>query len=193
MLKTIGIVVLAVLAIILGLAATKPDTFAVTRTVTIKAPPEKIHPLVADFRNWPSWSPWEKMDPDMKRTYSGPQGGVGAVYAWDGNDQVGAGRMEITGMSVPGSVDIKLDFTRPFESNNKTQFRFEPQGADTQVTWNMSGPMPFISKLMSVFVSMDSMIGPDFEKGLAQMKTMAEQPAAAPSTAPASPPPVAAL
>lgn len=177
MMKTIGIVVLAALAIILGIAATKPDTFTVTRAISIKAPPEKIQPLVADFRNWPSWSPWEKMDPAMKRTYSGPPAGVGSVYAWDGNDEVGAGRMEITAMSVPSEVDIKLDFTRPFESNNRTQFLLEPKGADTQVTWKMSGPMPFISKLMSVFVSMDRMIGPDFEKGLAQMKAVAEQPA----------------
>jgi hypothetical protein len=174
MLKTVGVVLLAAIAIILGLAAAKPDTFTVTRHIEIQAPPETIHPLVADFRNWTSWSPWEGLDPTMRRTYSGAQSGVGSVYAWDGNDQVGAGRMEIVGMSPPRDIAIQLDFVRPFESANQTRFMLEPRGDSTKVIWQMSGPMPFISKIMSVFVSMDSMIGPDFEKGLARIKALAE-------------------
>ena len=174
MLKTVGVVLLAAIAIILGLAATKPDTYTVTRNIEIAAPPETIHPLVSDFRNWTSWSPWEGIDPTMRRTYSGAASGVGAVYARDGNDEVGAGRMEIVSMSAPRDVGIQLAFTRPFESVNETRFMFEPRDGTTQVTWRMSGPMPFISKIMSVFVSMDSMIGPDFEKGLARIKTLAE-------------------
>lgn len=184
MLKTIGVVLLAAIAIILGLAATKPDTYTVTRRIEIAAAPETIHPLVSDFRNWTAWSPWEGLDPSMRRTYSGAQSGVGAVYAWEGNDEVGAGRMEIVRMSAPRDIDIRLDFMRPFESANETRFEFEPRGGTTQVTWQMNGPMPFISKIMSVFVSMDSMIGPDFEKGLARIKALAERGAARPAEAP---------
>ena len=174
MIKKIALAVAAILLIILGLAATKPDSFTVKREIAIKAPPEKIAPLIADFHQWGSWSPWEHLDPKMQRTFSGAPAGPGAVYAWQGDDKVGAGRMEITGQN-PSKVDIKLDFLKPFESHNTTEFVLTPQGDTTTVTWNMSGPMPFISKIMTVFVSMDSMIGKDFEKGLATMKTVAEK------------------
>lgn len=176
--KKIGLVLLAVIAIILGIAATKPNEFSVSRTATIKAPAAKVYPLVADFHNWPAWSPWERLDPNMKRTLTGAPMGTGAVYAWDGNKDVGAGRMEILSATEPSAVDIKLDFIRPFESASTTRFDFAPAAnpADgTQVTWTMKGPMPFVSKLMSVFVSMDSMIGKDFEKGLSQLKAAAEK------------------
>jgi hypothetical protein len=175
MIKKIAIGLLAVIAIILGLAATKPDTFTVQRTASIKAAPDKLLPLVSDFHNWASWSPWEKLDPNMQRTFTGAASGKGAVYAWKGNADVGQGRMEITDVAAPNKVDIKLDFIDPFESSNTTVFTFTPQGEATVVTWTMSGPMPFISKIMSVFTSMDAMIGPDFEKGLAQMKAVAEK------------------
>lgn len=175
MIKKIGLVLLALIAIVLGLAATKPDTFSVRRTITINAAPEKIHPLVADFHNWPAWSPWEKLDPDMRRTFSGAPSGKGAVYAWDGNSDVGAGRMEIVDTAAPGRVDIRLQFLRPMETTSNTRFTLEPRDGGTEVTWYMTGPMPFISKVMSVFVSMDSMIGADFDKGLAQMKAAAEK------------------
>lgn len=175
MLKKIAIAVVVIVVGILGLAATKPDTFAVTRSITIKAPPEKIVPLVNDFHNWPSWSPWERLDPNMQRTFSGPASGTGAVYAWKGNDDVGQGRMEITSQSLPSKVNIKLDFIEPFPMSSVTEFTFAPQGENTTVTWNMSGPMPFISKLMTVFMSMDAMVGKDFEKGLANMKAAAEK------------------
>ncbi len=175
MLKKIAIALVVILAIIAGLALTKPDTFTVQRVTTIKAPPEKIMALVSDFHNWPTWSPWEKLDPNMERTFSGAANGKGAVYAWKGNSDVGRGRMEITDYAAPTSVTIKLDFYEPMELSNVTQFVLTPQGENTTVTWNMNGPMPFISKVMSVFTSMDAVIGRDFEKGLTQLKAAAEK------------------
>ncbi|CAN7447938.1 SRPBCC family protein [Pseudoduganella sp. LjRoot289] len=175
MLKKIAIVIVAIAVIILGLALAQPNSFTVTRSTTIKAPPEKIYPLISDFHNWTMWSPWEHLDPKMVRTYSGAASGAGAIYNWEGNDQVGAGRMEITGVAAPGKVDIKLDFLKPFESHNTTVFTLEPKGDGTNVVWTMTGPSAFITKLMGVFVSMDKMVGPDFEKGLASMKAVAEK------------------
>lgn len=175
MLKKIAIGLVAAIAIILGLAATKPDTFTVQRSIAIKAAPEKIIPLISDFHNWTSWSPWEALDPNMQRTYSGSASGIGAIYNWKGNSDVGEGRMEITSLAAPARVGIKLDFIDPFESSNVTEFVLAPQGEMTTVTWNMTGPMPFISKIMCVFTSMDKMIGPDFERGLAKMKAVAEK------------------
>ena len=174
MIKKIALAVVAILLVILGLAAMKPDSFAVRREIALKAPPARIAPLIADFHQWGSWSPWEHLDPKMQRTFSGAPSGPGAVYAWQGNDDVGAGRMEVTGQD-PSKVAIKLDFLKPFESSNTAEFVLTPQGDTTTVSWTMSGPMPFISKLMTVFVSMDAMIGKDFEKGLAAMKTVAEK------------------
>lgn len=175
MLKKIALAVLAIIVIILGMAAMKPDTFTVKRVVSIKAPPEKIAPLLTDFHQWASWSPWEHLDPAMKRTFSGAPAGKGAIYEWEGNKDVGKGRMEILDASTPAKTVIKLDFLQPFESHNTTVFTLVPQGDMTEVSWDMSGPMPFISKIMSVFASMDAMIGKDFEKGLANMKAAAEK------------------
>jgi hypothetical protein len=170
-----GGLLLAIVAVILALAAMQPDQFSVKRSITIKAPPEKIIPLVSDFHQWAIWSPWEKLDPGMQRTFSGAPSGKGAIYNWKGNSDVGAGRMEITDVKVPTTVMIKLDFLDPFESHNQTEFDFASAGDTTTVTWNMTGPMPMMSKVMSVFMSMDSMIGKDFEKGLANMKAAAEK------------------
>lgn len=175
MLKKIALAALAIIVIILGMAAMKPDTFSVKRVVSIKAPPEKIAPLLTDFHQWASWSPWEHLDPAMKRTFSGAPSGKGAIYEWEGNKDVGKGRMEILDAGTPAKTVIKLDFLQPFESHNTTEFTLVPQGDVTQVSWDMTGPMPFISKIMSVFASMDSMIGKDFEKGLANMKAAAEK------------------
>ncbi len=175
MLKKIALAVLAIVIVILGMAAMKPDTFTVKRVVTIKAPPEKIAPLVTDFHQWASWSPWEHLDPAMKRTFSGAPAGKGAIYEWVGNKDVGKGRMEVLDAATPAKTVIKLDFLQPFESHNVTEFTLVPQGEMTQVTWDMTGPMPFISKIMSVFVRMDAMIGKDFERGLANMKATAEK------------------
>ena len=146
------------------------------RVTTIKAPPEAIMPLISDFHQWTRWSPWEHLDPKMQRTFSGAPAGKGAVYSWQGNSDVGEGRMEIIDFVPPGRIVIKLDFITPVESNNVTEFVLVPQGDQTVVTWKMKGPMPFVSKLMTVFASLDTLIGPDFERGLAKLKSAAEAP-----------------
>jgi hypothetical protein len=175
MLKKILIVLAILIVIILIIAATKPDTFSVERSTTIKATPEKIFPLLNDFHHWPAWSPWEKLDPAMTRTYSGAPAGQGAVYAWKGNSKVGEGRMEILESAPSSKITIKLDFIKPFEGHDITVYTLEPQGDSTKVTWSMNGPMPFVSKIMCVFMSMDKMIGKDFESGLANLKSLAEK------------------
>jgi len=175
MLKKIAAGLLVILIIIVGLALTKPDSYTVKREAVIKAPPEKIMALISDFRSWPAWSPWEKLDPNMQRTLSGTPSGKGAIYHWQGNSDVGQGRMEITEFAPPNKVVIKLDFLKPMESNNVTDFVLEPQGENTKVIWTMNGPMPFMFKLVSVFSSTDAMVGRDFEKGLTQLKAAAEK------------------
>jgi uncharacterized protein YndB with AHSA1/START domain len=175
MIKTIALVVFLLIAGILIFAATRPDSFRVQRATSIKAPPDRIFPLINEFDRWGAWSPYEKRDPAMKRTRSGAARGQGAVYAWDGNNQVGSGRMEITEASPPSKVVIKLDFFRPFEGHNTAEFTMEPQGDGTRVTWAMYGPASFVSKLMGIFFSMDNMIGRDFEAGLANLKALAEK------------------
>ena len=171
----IAIVLAIAIAIVLILAATKPDTFSVQRSATIKAPPEKIYPLLSDFNLWKGWSPWENRDPAMKRTYSGAAAGEGAVYAWDGDKNVGSGRMEILDASAPSKIVIKLDFLTPFEAHNTAEFTMLPQGDATNLTWLMHGPAPFISKLMHVFMNIDRMVGKDFEAGLANLKRLTEK------------------
>ncbi len=175
MFRTIAIVVISLIAALLIFATTQPDTFRVQRTTSIKAPPEKIAPLIIDFHSWGSWSPWEKMDPAMKRTYSGAASGKGAAYAWEGNSKVGEGRMEITEASPPSKVTIRLDFIKPFEGHNIAEFTLEPKGDSTNVSWAMHGPTPYIAKIIGVFVSMDRMIGKDFETGLSNLKAVAEK------------------
>jgi uncharacterized protein YndB with AHSA1/START domain len=173
-LKIIGLIVAGALIGVLGYAATKPDTFTVQRSIAINASPEKIYPLIADFKNWGAWSPFEKMDPSMKRTMSGAASGTGAVYAWEGNSNAGSGRMEITGATPPDKVTIKLDFTKPFPANNVVNFTLAPSGDGTTVRWAMQGRNTYVAKLMSVFFSMDHMVGGQFETGLAAMKAAAE-------------------
>lgn len=178
MLKTIaiiGVVIVVVAAALLVYAATKPDTLRVTRATSIKAPPEKIFALINDFRIWGSWSPYEKKDPAMKRTLSGIASGKGAVYAWEGDKNVGTGRMEITDTSPPSKVTIKLDFVKPFEAHNIVNFTLDRQGDSTKVTWDMQGRTPYIGKVIGIFIDMDNMIGKDFEDGLANLKTLAEK------------------
>jgi len=171
----IAIVLAVAIAIVLILAMTKPDRFRVERAAAIKAPPEKIFALIDDFHQWRSWSPWEDRDPAMKRTYEGAERGKGAVYAWDGNKNVGAGRMEILTAAAPSTIVIKLDFIRPFEGHNTAEFTMQPQGGATNVIWAMHGPAPLMHKVMQVFMNMDRMIGKDFETGLANLKTAAER------------------
>ncbi|HEX2198788.1 MAG TPA: SRPBCC family protein [Burkholderiales bacterium] len=169
-----GLLVL-LLAAVLVVAATRPDNFSVRRAASIEAPPEKIFPLINDFTRWNAWSPYEKKDPAMKRSFSGPAAGKGAVYAWQGNGDVGQGRMEIADAVAPARVTLKLDFVKPFEAHNKVDFTLEPKGGATEVTWAMDGPMPFISKVVTLFVDMDRMVGGDFEAGLANLKAIAEK------------------
>lgn len=175
MFKTIAIVAVVLIVAILIFAATKPDTFRIQRTASIKAPPEKIFSLINDLHSWDTWSPWEKMDPAMKRTHSGAGQGKGAVYEWDGNQKVGQGRMEITETSPPSKVVIKLDFVKPFEAHNVAEFTLQAKGDATDVTWAMYGRSPYMAKVIHVFFSMDSMVGKQFETGLANLKTITEK------------------
>lgn len=172
----IAAIVLAIaIAIVLILAATKPDTFSVQRAAIVKAPPEKLFPLINDFRQWASWSPYEHKDPAMKRTFSGAVRGNGAVYAWEGDKNVGHGRMEILDATPPSKIVIKLDFFTPFEAHNTAEFTMAPQGDETRLTWRMQGPAPFMAKIMHVFINIDNMVGKDFEAGLANLKRLAEK------------------
>ncbi len=174
-LAIIGVIVVGAIAGILIYATTQPDTFRVQRTVSIKAPPEKIFALINDFKAWPLWSPYEKKDPAMKRSYSAVTAGKGATYAWEGNKEVGQGSMEIM-ESSPAKVVTRLDFTKPFEAHNNGEFILEPKAdKTTSVTWAIHGPMPFLSKVICTFMSMDSMIGKDFEQGLASLKAAVEK------------------
>jgi uncharacterized protein YndB with AHSA1/START domain len=175
MLKKILIVVVVAIAALLGYAATRPDSFRVERKAVIQAPPEKVFGLINDFRQWPQWSPWEHLDPNMKRTLAGPQAGPGASYAWEGNKDVGSGRMEIKQSEPPSKVNIQLDFLQPFEAHNTAEFTLAPHDTGTEVTWAMYGQANYMTKLMCIFFSMDKMVGPDFEKGLANMKVIAEK------------------
>ena len=172
---TIAVVLAIAIAIVLILAATKPNNFSIERATTIKAPPERIFPLINDFHQWGTWSPWENKDPAMKRTFDGAASGKGAVYAWDGNKNVGSGRMEIIEASTPSKIVIKLDFLKPFEAHNTAEFTMLPQGDATNVSWLMHGPAPFMSKMMQVFINLDHMIGKDFEIGLANLKRLTEK------------------
>jgi hypothetical protein len=177
MLQTI-VIILAVLIVIvvalLAFAATKPNTVRYTRSTRINAAPEKIAALITDFHKWRLWSPWEKKDPNLKRTYSGKDSGVGAVYAWEGNKNVGSGRMEILEAS-PRRIRIQLDFITPFKASNMAEFDLTPQGGTTDVNWVLTAENVFIGKVMSIFLDFDKLIGKDFESGLAEMKATAER------------------
>jgi hypothetical protein len=171
----VAVVLVIAIAVVLILAATKPDRFSVQRATTVKASPETIFPLISDFHQWGSWSPYEHRDPAMKRSYSGAASGKGAVYAWDGNKNVGSGRMEILDASAPSKIVIKLDFFTPFEGHNTAEFTMLPYRDVTSLTWLMHGPAPLMSKLMQVFMNIDNMIGKDFEVGLANLKKLTEK------------------
>jgi hypothetical protein len=149
--------------------------FEVVRSTTIAAPPERVHGLIDDFHAWRAWSPWEDVDPDLRRDYSGPDSGVGAKYAWEGNRKAGKGNMEIVA-STPELVEVRLQFEKPWKATNQTLFELAPSGdGATGVTWRMRGRTTGVAALFSRFMSMDKMVGGDFEKGLARMKAAAEQ------------------
>lgn len=168
------LVIAALVGGLLIYAAMRPDTFRVERHVVIDRPAADIFPLLEDFHAWTQWSPWEGLDPNLKRTYRGADRGKGAVYEWEGNGKVGKGHMEIIRSDSPTHLTIDLSFLRPFKAENAAAFDLEPQGSGTEVSWAMYGPLPFASKLMSVFVSMDQLIGKDFEKGLGKLKAAVE-------------------
>lgn len=175
MFKLVAAVVVLLILGVLGFAATRPDTFRVQRSASIKAPPEKLFPLIEDFHQWEAWSPWEGIDPDLKRTYSGAPSGRGAVYEWNGNKNVGHGRMEIVESTPPSKVVIKIDFITPFEAHNTVEFTLVPRGDSTEVTQAMYGQNSFMAKLMGLFFSMDKMVGDKYEQGLASLKRIAEK------------------
>ncbi len=175
MFKKIAIAVVVLVLGILAFAATRPDTFHVERSASIKAPPEKIFVILNDFKRWDAWSPWEKKDPAMKRTFGPVTSGKGAYYAWEGNKEVGKGSMEITESTPSSRLALKLDFMEPFEAHNTVNYTLTPTGDATKVTWAIDGPVPFISKVICLFVNMDQMVGKDFEAGLANLKAVAEK------------------
>jgi hypothetical protein len=168
----IGLVILIVLLVII--IATRPSTFHVQRAITIAAPAENVFARINDFRNWGAWSPWEKKDPDMKRTFGDQTAGVGGTYAWAGDKNVGEGRMTIERSERPSLVQIKLEFFKPFAGTNTATIALAPSPAGTTVTWSMDGRYNFASKAFSMVMDMDKMIGNDFEAGLAAIKAQAE-------------------
>ncbi len=173
--KRIFLVLGAVVVIFAVYVATRPSEYKVERSLVVNAPASEIFPRVATFQKWTTWSPWAHLDPGMKVEYSGPKGGVGSVYYWKGNDKVGEGRMTVTGATQDWLVEIKLDFIKPWEQTSKTSFTFQPEGSGTKVTWSMTGERDFVGKLFGIFMDMDKMVGPDFEKGLLALKTKADE------------------
>ena len=175
----ITLIVLAVIAVgiagILAYAATRPDDFRVQRSAVIKAPPEKIFPFINDFKQWGAWSPYENIDPAMKRIYGATTAGKGATYAWEGNGNVGSGSMEILNAPAPSQVTIKLDFMKPFEAHNTADFTLVPSGDTTTVTWAMHGPVRYKFKIAHLFMNVDKMVGGQFADGLAKLKAAAEK------------------
>jgi len=164
-----------VVAGFLVIVALQPSDFRIERSATMRSPAQAPYAQVNDFKNWAAWSPWEKIDPALKRSYEGPQAGTGASYAWQGNKDVGEGRMTITD-SRPGElVRIRLEFFKPFAATNTAEFRFKNSGESTAVTWTMTGQNNFLSKAICLFVDMDKMVGGMFEQGLTQMKTVVER------------------
>jgi hypothetical protein len=176
MLKWTLAAVAAVIVVFLIVVALQPSDFKVERSATMRAPAPAAFAQVNDFQNWQAWSPWEKVDPALKRQFEGPKAGAGAVYAWQGNKDVGEGRMTIM-ESRPGElVRIKLEFFKPFAATNTAEFSFKPAGADTTaVTWSMAGQNNFLSKAICLFVDMDRMVGGMFDQGLTQMKAIVER------------------
>jgi hypothetical protein len=172
MLKKFAIGLGAVLVLLVGVIATRPGTFTLSRSATVPGTPDVAFALVNDFHQWSQWSPWDKLDADLKRTYSGSESGPGAIYEWTG-EKSGQGKMTIEETQANASIRIKLEFIKPFEATNSTVFTFQPAQDGTTVTWTMSGENNFMSKAFSLFFDMDSMVGKDFENGLANMKTAA--------------------
>jgi uncharacterized protein YndB with AHSA1/START domain len=175
MLKKALLALVLLIALLAAVISTRPAVYRVTRTATIAAPKERVFALLDDYHKWADWSPWAKLDPNMKVTYDGPATGVGASYSWVGDSAVGEGKMTTLESRPVEYMKIKLEFIKPFESNSIAEFTLKPEGAGTNVSWDMSGKADFMTKAFTLFSSMDSMVGPDFEKGLLQMKKLAEE------------------
>jgi len=173
-LKKILIGFVVVIAVFLGVVAMQPGEWRVTRSSTMAAPAAAVFAQVNDFHRWEAWSPWEKLDPTMKRSFEGAPSGTGAIYAWVGNSDVGEGRMTLTESRPAELVRIRLDFVKPFEATSMVEFAFKAEGDKTTVAWTMEGKNNFVCKAFSLFMNTDKMVGGDFEKGLAQLKSVAE-------------------
>ena len=173
-LRMLFLLIVVVIAVVLCMAALKPNTFHVERSALIPAAPDAVFATVNDFHRWPAWSPWEKIDPAMKTTYGGADRGKDATYAWVGNDKAGEGKMTITESAPASHIGIQLDFIKPFAASNQVGFDFKPEGEGTRVTWSMDGASPFMMKVITVFMNMDQTIGKDFEKGLAALPAAVE-------------------
>ncbi|MGE5193981.1 MAG: SRPBCC family protein [Deltaproteobacteria bacterium] len=172
--KKIFLSLAAIVVVFVGVVAMQPSDFRVTRSTTIAAPPADVFAQVNDFHNWEAWSPWAKLDPAARNSFEGASAGTGAIFKWSGNDKVGEGKMTLTESRPHELIRIKLEFVRPFADTSTTEFTFKPEGGQTVVTWSMFGRKNFVSKAVCLFMNMDKMLGGDFEKGLAQMKTVAE-------------------
>jgi len=180
MLKKILIGLAVVVLVFAVVVALQPSDFRVARSATIAAPPAVVFSQVNDFHKWEAWSPWAKMDPAAKNTFAGAPAGTGAVFTWDGNSKVGEGRMTLTESRPSDLIRIQLDFVRPFKGTSTAEFTFRPEGNQTVVTWTMAGKNNFVARAICLFMSMDKMVGGEFEKGLAQMKAIAERAASRP-------------
>ena len=174
MLKKILIALAVIIVVLVVIVALQPSDFRVTRSTTISAPPPAVFIQVNDFHKWQAWNPWGKIDPAMKQTYEGAPAGTGAIYTWSGNNEVGEGRMTITDSRPNELIRVKLEFFKPFAGTNTGDFTFKPEGNQTLVTWSMFGEKNFMAKAIHLVMNMDKMIGGQFEKGLADMKSVVE-------------------
>jgi uncharacterized protein YndB with AHSA1/START domain len=174
MLKSTLLVIAAALAVLLVYAATRPDTFRVERSVRIQAPPEKLHAMINDLRSFNTWNPYERKDPALKGSYGPTTAGTGARYGWE-SKEVGTGSLAILETVPASKVTMALDFVKPFEAHNQAEFTLQPEQGGTRVTWAMHGPVPYLGKVMHVFINVDRMVGTDFEAGLANLKSLAEK------------------
>ena len=174
MLKKIFLAFVALIVIFGMIVTFQPASYRIMRSIKIAAPPATVYPLVNDFHAWEGWSPWAKLDPAMKTTFEGPAAGTGAIYKWSGNKEVGEGQMTLLESKANELVRIKLDFIKPFADTCATDFTFKPDGNGTEVSWTMSGNRNFLAKAICLFMNMDKLVGGDFEKGLAKLKTESE-------------------
>ncbi len=169
-----GLAIIGLLAVLAAFIYTRPGEFSVSRSASISAPPVKVFANVNELQKWQAWSPWAKLDPDCKTTFEGPAAGAGAIMRWDGNNKVGKGSMTVTDSKPTELVRFRLDFLKPFKGTNTAEFTFRPEGNGTNVRWSMKGTNNFVGKAMSLVMNCEKMVGPQFEKGLEQLKSVSE-------------------